>query len=514
MKINRASVFYTASILGASSIILQLIGFVYRIFLTNMAGTEALGIYKLTIQLYSVLLTVSTAGVCLVATNKSAMHFANGNIASLKKTIKCCMIIFLGILGVCAIIVFINPEFIAVNILGDIRTKDALFIMLLCILLTGSENIIKNSLIGIKKVKYTTFSEIVEQILRTIIVLSLLYNFGDGNYGKICFLMILGMTLSEIFSVVFLGTCYQKIHKTDQKCNQRLMGSVAKVAIPISFAAAINNVISSASTVALPLMLQKAGFTQSEALSELGIISGVAMPMIILPIAIISAYSVVVMPNISKSTARNEYKNIKRKINKSFEATGIIGIPATVGLVYLSRPLGRILFSVDFPKYYIPMIGLSTIFLYYQITTASILNGLGKEKKAVFHSVIGELVQLLLTILLCSIPSINIYGYIVGMIASPLIVSLLNMTYIFKSNKFNLTKFVLNPIFCSMFLFLGMKITYEFFIGVFGSQVTTTTITAIIGVCIYALILRAFGINYVQYIKNLNIRQDTQYKFK
>lgn len=511
MKINRASVFYTASILGTSSIIMQIIGFIYRIFLTNMAGTQALGVYKLTIQLYSVLLTVSTAGVCLVATNKSATYFAINQKAKLKNMIKACFLIFIGIFLMCSTVVILFPDFISEKILGDSRTKDALYILLLCILLTGFENIMKNSLIGIKKVKYTTFSELIEQILRSFIVLFLIHKFSDGNYGKIAFLIVLGMTISEIFSIIFLGACYKKIYKTEQKCKENMLVDVAKIAIPISLAAAINNIISSSSTVILPSRLVLAGFTQNQALSELGIISGVAMPIIIFPIAIISSYAIVIMPNISKSMVKSQYLNIERKIHKSFKATGFIGIPATMGLVFLSKPLGRILFSIEFPKYYMALIGISVVFLYYQIISASILNGLGFERKTVFHSVIGEFLQLVCTFLLCSIPQLNIYGYIIGMIVSPVIVSILNITYIFENKKFDYIEFIVKPLFCGVFLYITMQNCYDIILVSIGSQKISVILTSIIGLFSYLIILRCFGIKYFQYIKNLTINEN--YKF-
>lgn len=503
MKINKASIFYTASILGLSSVGLQFIGFIYRIFLTDMAGTEALGVYKLTIQLYTVLLTVCTSGVCLVATNKSA-SFVN-NPAKIKKIIYNCFIVFLSIFSLCVVIMVTFPDFIAENILGDIRTKDAIYIMLLCIFLTGIENIIKNSLIGIKKVKYTAFSEVFEQIIRVILVLGLIYKFGDDNYGKISFLIVLGMTLSEIFSVIFLGVCFEKIHKTDKKCDDKVLFDIAKVALPVSFAAVINNIISSASTVVLPQRLVKAGLTHSEALSELGKVSGIAMPILILPIAIIGAYTMVIMPNISQSLQKNNYNNITRKINKSFEATGIIGIPTTFFLVFISKPFGRIFFSVDFSYKYMTMIGISVVLLYYQIVSASILNGLGKEKKVVFHSVVGEIVQLIITIFLCSIPNLHIYGYIIGMIVSPLIASLLNMTYIFENVKFNFRKFIINPLFCGMVLYIVTQNSYNILLGIYGSQKNVSIITSIIAFLTYLLMLKVFKINYIGYFKKLNI---------
>lgn len=512
MKINKGSVFYTSMILGVSSVLMQIFGFIYRIFLNDLAGTEALGIYKLTMQVYTVMLTVCTAGVCLVSTNKSASYYAVGNKAKIRKTINSCMLIFIGIFTIFSIFLVIFDDFVAIKILGDIRTKQALYILILCILLTGFENIIKNSLIGIKKVKYTVISEIIEQIIRISVVIWLLYNFSDGDYGKIAFLIILGMTISEVFSIVFLKVCYEKIYKTDKKCTDKVLIDTAKIAIPVSLAAVINNVISSASTVVLPSRLVKAGLTQSQALSELGIISSVAMPILIFPIAVISAYTLVIMPNISKSKAQNDYKNITRKIEKSIEATGYIGIPATIGLVYLSRPLGRILFRIDFPQMYMEMLGICVIFTYYQIVSASILNGLGKEKNAVFHSVVGEVVQLVITITLCSISYINIYGYIFGMIISPVIVTLLNMTYVFKSEKFSFKKYIFKPIICGIVLFCSMKIIYEFIIMIVGSQVVTVLATLLAGILVYFTILRLVGINYFAYVKNLNIKVYEKYK--
>lgn len=512
MKINKGSVFYTTMILGLSSVLMQIFGFVYRIFLNDLAGTEALGIYKLTMQVYTVMLTVCTAGVCLVSTNKSASFYAVGNTAKIRKTINACLTIFLGIFIIFSVFLVIFDDFVALKILGDIRTKQALYILILCIFLTGIENIIKNSLIGIKKVKYTVFSEIIEQIIRITVVIWLLYNFSDGDYGKIAFLIILGMTISEVFSIVFLKICYEKIYKTNRKCTDKVLMDTAKVALPISLAAVVNNIISSASTVVLPSRLVKAGLTQSQALSQLGIISSVAMPILIFPIAVISAYTLVIMPNISKSRAQSDYKNITRKISKSIEATGYIGIPATVGLVYLSRPLGRILFRIDFPPVYMEMLGICVVFTYYQIVSASILNGLGREKNAVFHSVIGEVVQLVITVTLCSISYINIYGYVLGMIISPVIVTSLNMTYVFKNEDFSFKKYILKPSLCGIILFFAMKSVYQAVIMIVGSQVTTVFVTLFAGIFVYFVILRLVGIDYFAYMKNLNVKVCEKYK--
>lgn len=46
LKISKESMLYNASVLSASGLVLQLIGFVYRIYLSRMAGAEGLGVYR------------------------------------------------------------------------------------------------------------------------------------------------------------------------------------------------------------------------------------------------------------------------------------------------------------------------------------------------------------------------------------------------------------------------------------------------------------------------------------
>lgn len=44
MQINRNSVLYNASVMTFAGFLLQIIGFIYRIYLSRMAGPEGLGI--------------------------------------------------------------------------------------------------------------------------------------------------------------------------------------------------------------------------------------------------------------------------------------------------------------------------------------------------------------------------------------------------------------------------------------------------------------------------------------
>ncbi|MDO4669161.1 MAG: hypothetical protein Q4A63_05035, partial [Butyricicoccus pullicaecorum] len=61
-----------------SNIGLQLLGFVYRIFLSRFAGAEGLGVYRLAYSAYVVIHAAALSGVTMACTRLSAEWSAQG----------------------------------------------------------------------------------------------------------------------------------------------------------------------------------------------------------------------------------------------------------------------------------------------------------------------------------------------------------------------------------------------------------------------------------------------------
>lgn len=83
--------------------------------------------------------------------------------------------------------------------------------------------------------------------------------------------------------------------------SQRVGRELAGIVLPVTGAAVVNNLLGSASSVLLPQRLMLSGMSRTEALSELGVISGMAMPLLIFPIALISSVCTVLMPEVSRA---------------------------------------------------------------------------------------------------------------------------------------------------------------------------------------------------------------------
>ena len=66
-------------VLTMTEVLSQVVGFVYRIVLTRLAGAEILGLYQLILPVYSVLLSLTSVGLTTAVSNLSAWYQALGN---------------------------------------------------------------------------------------------------------------------------------------------------------------------------------------------------------------------------------------------------------------------------------------------------------------------------------------------------------------------------------------------------------------------------------------------------
>ena len=62
MKLNKNSIFYHCLLLSSSSVVLQLLGFGYRILLGRLAGAQAIAVYGLVMSAYNVVLSCTLTG--------------------------------------------------------------------------------------------------------------------------------------------------------------------------------------------------------------------------------------------------------------------------------------------------------------------------------------------------------------------------------------------------------------------------------------------------------------------
>lgn len=263
-------------LLCVSNIGLQLLGFVYRIFLSRFAGAEGLGVYRLAFSAYIVIHAATLSGVTMACTRLSAEWSAQGRAGAVRQLVYRAARTFLCFFLCAGTILLGFRDWIGTELLGDGRTVDAMPIMLVCILLTGVENILKSTMIGMNRVDNAAASELTEQIVRIGATIVLLSFEQTADLGRIAVLIFTGMAISECVSAAMMVHMYRGLRLPAHCSPPTGKDPFWKIVLPVSASALVTNGIASAGAVILPTRLVASGLSRTEAISALGIVSGIA----------------------------------------------------------------------------------------------------------------------------------------------------------------------------------------------------------------------------------------------
>ncbi|MCI8497504.1 MAG: oligosaccharide flippase family protein, partial [Clostridiales bacterium] len=317
MKISKYSALYSASVLAMSGLALQVLGFLYRILISRMTDAEGMGVYQLIFPFYSVITAGSLlSGLTVAVTQIAAERHVFGDWKGIGQLVRRCLTLFFCLFAVIAAVTVLFADFWAGEVLGDIRTKKAILLLLPCLLFTGVENTIKACFFGVKQVRPPITSELLEQTVRITAVAVFLFTFRPTDPGMVAALIVCGMIVSEICSAVCLTLFYRKhirgrhfSSQTDAVSPERalssreLLKSICMIALPVAASAILNNFLSSADTVLIPKRLAVSGLGQEGALSAFGAMFGMTLPLVSLPTMFMGPLCNVMTPRLAENMA-------------------------------------------------------------------------------------------------------------------------------------------------------------------------------------------------------------------
>lgn len=420
--------------LAFSNLSLQLLGFLYRTMLAKTVGTEVMGLNSLVMQIYSMVVSVCISGmnVTVITLASRITKPDSEQIYTLLKTaVTSFVCLFLSV----AVPILILQAQISTRIIGINAPSRIIIWLLICIFLTGFENLLKSIHIGKAKTSITALSELLEQITRCMLVYMLIrltpVESNDAALEKI----YLGMIGSEGVSIGILLHSYRKNFHTKNTiqcyCEKETERMFFGILIPATATAVIGTAFESVSTLILPQRLVAAGYIREYAISTIGKINGIISPIIAMPMCIIGAMNTVRQSKIASTAALKDLSSLKKLIAVSILSVFFVVLVfyGTLGL-YVNKMIDFIYGFTPDSKIII-MLCIKMIMVFFQITCMMILNSMMMQKKVLLFTTIGEAVQMILIYALTANPFFNIYGYIMASIIGESI-KLLPCFYVIK----------------------------------------------------------------------------------
>ncbi len=472
MKINTKSILYGTLVLTIANFIVRLMGFAYRVVLSRVIGPQGMGLVQLVSPVFHIAITLTVAGLPVAVSRLVSEKKAKGDMQGVQRTMYVALLLVASISITIIIMALLNLDFLASTIIKDSRTKAALFILFPSIIFIGLGATIKGFFYGIKNIHPPAMAEIVEQIVRMTIAISLLYWFvPKDNYALAAALVMLGTVFGEIASLLFLHSRYSKVKKTiympgrlqSKTSSNKILGGIIAIALPITTTRLINSLLNGANSILIPQRLILSGMLREEAVGLFGIMFGMVMPLLFLPFTITSALSVVIIPNLSEYLALKNWKEIHDKVSKAILITCLTAFPAMALLASLGKPIGDMLYHQPMVGVLLTPLSFTLPFHALQHTCSGILNGLGKQTRGAVHFLIGSGIHLLCTYFLLPNPAIRINGIIIGFILSSTTVCLLNLVTVLKTIRmsFNYLNWLLKPGFSALLMAMVSGAVYK-----------------------------------------------------
>lgn len=436
--------FYKNSIvLTLSNLSTAILRFVFSVVLSKELGSEGLGLYSLIMPIYDLFCCLICGGMATALSKETSYYYSKKEQSNLMKSVHIAFLFDL-LWGLFVTIGFLLlSPILSKYIVQDTRSIYSLFAIAPALLLVSLSSILKGYFYGTSKVKIPSFIDIFEKAVRMIAIIGLMNLMTTKTITFTVTITYISLTLGELLSFILLFS-YYKINK--KRCNiatsaitgskthsnLKLLSNILVAAIPLCINGLLTTALSSFSTLLIPRRLIQAGLNYTEALSMIGKFSGMAITIVFFPSVIIMSLSTLLIPDLSKNIAINDFHSLKKRIEEIFSISLILGLVNLVVCICIPEELGIMFFKTNNLGNYIRITALTVPVVYLSSASFSILNGIGEQNKVLINSLITSIIEVILLYFLLANPNINIYGYGIAMFISCLLALILNFISIYK----------------------------------------------------------------------------------
>jgi len=467
---SRRSFMGGAAILMVAGFFVRILGFIFRIYLSNLIGAEGMGVFQLVAPIYSLIILTVTSGISIAVSKMVAAEYARKHYINLKRItwIGFAGAVFGGLLF--SVPMFLGLNFIVNTVLKDVRTYYSILFLIPAIPLISAASAFKGYFYGLQDVTPTAVSQVVEQIVKIGLVMAVSGFLLKWGIEYACAIATVGMAIGEISNLFVLVLFYKK--RKGQKTVTTEVGLIRKrnivkeiivVTVPVSFNRLITSGLNAAEQILIPRRLVAGGLSYHLSIEVFGRLSGMAMPLITFPCLVTSSLATTLVPAISEAISVKNYKTLNHRINKSIEITFVLGFVFTAVFCSYSREIGDLLYPNENIGPMLYGLSFACIFIYLQQTLLGVLNGLGMQVTSLRNSIIGSAIRI--GFLYLCVPVYGVKGYFVGIFISSLIVCILNMAAVVRTTGMliNLGNWLVKPTLASLILILTSKYIYSFF---------------------------------------------------
>ena len=543
MKMKKNTFIEGAFVATFSILLCKLIGLLYVVPFYSIIGNKGGALYSYAYSIYAIFLSLSTCGIPIALSklvsesNALKEYNTREEIYGLSKK----LITLFGF--VLFLILFIFADKVAYLFIGNVSGGNtlsdvamAIRIISVSLLVVPQLSVTRGYLQGNKMITTTSISELLEQIVRVLIIIVgsyLLVRKFKLPINYAVYVSIFAATIAALSSYLYLKF---KIHKnkelfsyekgdTKKSDIKPLLKKIVFYALPFVVIDLVKSLYNMVDSFTVVKELVKLGYSASVAETVFGVINTWAAKLNMIIVSIALGVVTSLIPNISGSFVKKDMASVNKRINESYRTILFFSLPMSFGLSFLAQPVwvafyGYDLLSINMFRFYVLQ---AVIFCIYTIALnlAQSLNQPKLSLGILFGSFIFKII--LNVPMMHFLKLIGVNAYYAPIVTNILvqggsaIVLLLSLRRKFNLNYSNNIKSIFKIIGCVLMmifvlwilsLFVPLTVTGRF------KSIFVIALYSIVGAIVYmfmsyklGLFTDVFGDDYIKKIKKLFLRK-------
>jgi len=514
-----------AMVLAAATLIVKIIGILYKIPLSNMVGAVGRGYFDSAYNLYIPIYTISMAGLPVAVSKMVSQQMALGKYRDVKITFKVAARLFLisGTLGTLLLLILAFPyAYLAKSmeaIPAIIAITPSIFFCCIMSIYRGYYN-------GLRNMTPTAMSQVWEAAGKVVFGLacakfSVTYGYsrfeqGLTVYGKTvateaeaasaiypyaAAAAAIGVTVGTVIGMIYMMIIYRM--KGDGITRTELAGApkpersndIAKALMALAIPVVASSLVFSVTNLIDAMTIQNRLATMiannldfirqlySEQLTARNILDAdipkylygaytMSLDFKNLIPSITMTLGVSAIPALSAAWALKDKKQLKGSVESVLRVTMMFALPAGIGMGALAFPILQMMYetgkSADAVSIAAPIMaayGYTIFLISLSQPMTNMLQAIGYAKIPVISLSVGAIAKVITNYIFIGIPSININGAVIGTVVCYTIIVVVNLFFLLKYTKVKLDfmSVAVKPIICSVLCGVAAFTSYGIF---------------------------------------------------
>lgn len=404
------------------SVVTRGLSFIFKMWMSRSLGAETVGIYQISLSIILLLFSL-TAGAPTVLSRKVAG--ASGDRRKQNGYVSATLLVGL-VVGAVLLVVFYACSGHLNGLFADDRCVPLFLIMLPTLLTSTLYSALRSWFWGQKKFLAFSSTELLEEVIKIVLAVILAGGVVSTIDGGMA--VAIAFTASDLVCVLVLLVMF--FVKGGRFAKPLDLKEILHSTLPLSTMRILTSLSATLTALIIPDRLVASGMSLAMATAEYGRIAGMAFPLIVAPMAVVSSLSVVLIPDVATLKQQGDLVGIQSKLKASLVFASLVAGLFFVLYLPFGERFGQLFFgdkhAGEFISHCSPMVFPIAI----GSSATPILNSLGLEKRTFLNYVLGAVLMLPCIFILPKF--IGVYSLAVGMGLSMTVTAVLNLVTLKK----------------------------------------------------------------------------------